>query len=44
MDNSRDGKIRVGKTGFLGPCPKVIGYCKRTRMLPVIPLGIKNNW
>ena len=44
MDNSRDGKIRVGKTGFLGPWHKVIGYSRIVRTIPVMPMGIRNNW
>lgn len=32
--------VRIGKTGFLGPWRKVIGYCRSVRMLP---LGIRNN-
>ena len=36
--------IRVGKTGSLGPWIRVIMYCRSVRMLPDIPLGIKNNW
>ena len=33
----------LGKVGSSGPLQKVIGYCKRESMLPVIPLGIRNN-
>ena len=39
MDNSRDGKIRVGKTGFLGPWREVIGYYRKVRILPIVPFG-----
>ena len=42
--NSNALKVRVGKTGALGPWHKVIGYCRSVRMLPVIGLGIRNNW
>ena len=32
--------IRVGKTGSLGPCSRVIVYCRSVRILPVIHLGM----
>ena len=35
---------RLGKIGSLGPRRKVIGHCKSVKMVPVIPLGIRNNW
>ena len=30
--------------GFLGPLCKFIEYCRIVALLPVIPLGIMNNW
>ena len=30
--------------GYLGPLGKFIEYCRITALLPVIPLGIRNNW
>ena len=39
-----DVKIRVGKTGSLGPWHKVMGYCGSVRMRPVIPYTQRNNW
>ena len=30
--------------GFLGPLCKFIDYCRIVALLPVIPLGIMNNW
>jgi hypothetical protein len=30
--------------GYLGPLGKFIEYCRMTALLPVIPLGIRNNW
>ena len=30
--------------GYLGPLGKFIEYCRITALLPIIPLGIRNNW
>ena len=30
--------------GFFGPLCKFIEYCRIVALLPVIPLGIMNNW
>ena len=30
--------------GSLGPLGKFIEYCRIVALLPVIPLGIRNNW
>ena len=30
--------------GYLGPLGKFIEYCRIIALLPVIPLGIRNNW
>ena len=30
--------------GFLGPLCKFIEYCRIVALLPVISLGIRNNW
>ena len=30
--------------GFLGSLCKFIDYCRIVALLPVIPLGIMNNW
>ena len=35
---------RLCKQGSLGPLCKFIEYCRIIELIPVIPLGIRNNW
>ena len=41
---SRIGCANKDLDGYLGLLGKFIGYCRITALLPVIPLGIRNNW
>ena len=39
-----DLPIRLCNKGSLRPLGKFIEHCKIVALLPVIPLGIRNNW